>query len=313
MGSFNTSCFVTKQVIRPIDEVIIFPIAALVNSKNKFNSYDNGEGLYLHKVTTLNHEVHFNSTWNVIGKMMTAVYDDYGMFKIDDTVDNMSSLIHNLLYIKKHGLDIKSEYYNKSICLKEIFQTNKSSSIDFKMLNSIWNGIYEIILADDLFIKQDDDCYQIKIAVVSKYAFNYIVDENKSKSWFVDIVTKDIKYFYENMQESELYVNIGIHNILNDSKINIQSLNVMCDRKLLFNDNDIDLLRDVYRNDMITAEQIYTMVRFRFLFYTFLIWLDDMIVIKLEPMSYLPHNYENKIGEKYLQMVNTINLKIKVE
>ena len=90
MGSFNTSCMVSQQVIVPGAETIILPIQQQATYEPVEISKDGKEMSQFGFAHTTCYPTAF---WGYAGPMIRGTYDDYGRFNIDDTVENKINLI----------------------------------------------------------------------------------------------------------------------------------------------------------------------------------------------------------------------------
>ena len=79
MGSFNTQCFVTKQVIAPNDKAILLPIIA----QNGYNhiTFKSGKTAISRWCSTC----YSTRFWRPTGHLLTGTYEDYGRFVLDKT------------------------------------------------------------------------------------------------------------------------------------------------------------------------------------------------------------------------------------
>lgn len=103
MGSFNTSCFITRNSIGYCDPVVIFPIVEHVS------------GYTLNRVMTNKGEVaipvsrstcHSTAYWRFRGEMLYGRYDDCGLFSLDETAENdreLKSFVNALKNNMPHG------------------------------------------------------------------------------------------------------------------------------------------------------------------------------------------------------------------
>ncbi|SOK58912.1 hypothetical protein [Yersinia phage fHe-Yen9-03] len=78
MGSFNTTCSISRLPIGIGDEVKLFFIV-----KNPYNDSIN---------------CYTNNSWNIFGLPLDAVYDDYGRYKLIEYITFCSELIRKYIF-----------------------------------------------------------------------------------------------------------------------------------------------------------------------------------------------------------------------
>lgn len=79
MGSFNTTCFVSRQTIAPGDECYIAPIIQGAPHQHP---------------------------WELCGNLLEGVYGDYGQFQLVDTALNRDNLLKFISRLKQDGLEV---------------------------------------------------------------------------------------------------------------------------------------------------------------------------------------------------------------
>lgn len=290
MGSFNTSCFVTKQVIKPNQKVVIFPICALLN----------GNG------------------WEVMGSAITAVYIDYGMYDVLETTENIEALF-NLYTMLKNKVKFDSEYnFLNSIDLKKL--EDLDTNILFNNLSSFWADINDKIVNGKLKILIDRVSRDVQISVMSIHTFDYILNSNKiikvsPSQYYEYYINKDIKKFLR-MCNDGLYVNnpkLPIEYLITEFFISHFEFNTF-PIEFLYTRNKVDCLYKMYvEGELIKSEHIYGLMKYYYDIYYVMEAIKKIPYIKFEPQVYTGQDYYNEIGLNYMEMVKGVNLKLQEE
>ncbi len=91
MGSFNTSCFVSRQTIAPGDACMVIPIMQKSGYNPVALSYKGVELVNQYGVTSST--CYPTRFWVPVGSFFEAVYDDYGRVNLSDTPTNRFKLL----------------------------------------------------------------------------------------------------------------------------------------------------------------------------------------------------------------------------
>lgn len=317
MGSFNTSCFVTKQVIIPGNKVILFPIGAIVQSNNRFNKIcinDNEICSETHAVT-FNGIIGINQTWDILSMPLMAIYNDYGSFTIIETEENVQ---HLLMFFKF--------LYSNAIVdsIKDIFENYihlfNDKTYTFSDLHKLWDELWEDIFDNKVIVNANSHYYQLSFSVASLYVYDYVLNKGDYYKQFVNTINEDIDKFYQKINKLEnstqkikdALIPMYISDILSESPINFYrpKINTM---KVKFTQNELIKLQDILNSKKITASIIYNMVKYRYKFYYFIKYLEELLVIKLEPIAYVCQDYSNDIGNDFIKMAKHVSKKLKKE
>lgn len=317
MGSFNTSCFVTKQTISPRDKAVIFPIKQLCDSARSFNLI---EGSIATRTNVINKTLvksyksicHIDSNWEFAGPMLYATYDDYGRFTIDNTeynIKTMQSLFVGLagtLYNVELG---RNEYHDIAINMREWIKKHGVSTYDG--LCEIWKHLTEGFNEGRCFIYDNAASYALKLAVMSYHTFDYILHksdkhfENIYKYTLIKYFDRVSKYNDEKMNEMAIYtMNISIPLQFADFIMSlymdvnyIEAINKSYEKHKSFNEAFIN---DVYDIMLPIYSFIYVMSD-----------IDANYPCKLEPQTYTGQDYSNEIGKDYINLLKQVNKLIK--
>lgn len=125
MGSFNTKCFVTQQMITPNTKSVIFPIIQNSTYEAADLVYGDKE-IQKHGITSTT--CYSDAFFEYAGPMFFGKYDDYGRFSIDKADNNHRSfldffnMLHKKSFVTKEG---KSKYRDFSFNFKEMFDPQK--------------------------------------------------------------------------------------------------------------------------------------------------------------------------------------------
>ena len=106
MGSFNTTCMVSQQVIAPNDEVVIFPIVPQ-SSYSPVELIDK-DGSCVEAYGHSSSSCYPTAFWNYAGPMLIGTYDDYGKFELENTVNNINNI--NNEYNHNNVLEVNNNY-----------------------------------------------------------------------------------------------------------------------------------------------------------------------------------------------------------
>lgn len=98
MGSYNLSCFVTKQTIASGDPARVLLLRDARGKRGRDVTIFDKEGQPIHLGRdAVHYGVGVESAWSPVGHSMKAIYDDYGVFKLaDGEVDRASDLLKAL-------------------------------------------------------------------------------------------------------------------------------------------------------------------------------------------------------------------------
>lgn len=329
MGSFNTSCFISNQIISPGNKVVLFPIGAMASSSGyrKKEAEINGKTVTYKNLYNMGGYCHANMMWDVMGMMLTGVYGDYGRFELDKTLENLESLYDFFMLLLTNDInddfiDVFDLLQNKT--LEELVSEHGELYVYVKF-QEYWKYVSGLMYDQELFIQFNYSIYQIQLSVISKYTFDYIINSrefsyNKSngKEYFYVKMNNAINRFYEVVQEKNNKVLIYDywletmlqHTLFKDLTYNLLSYGHV----KIYKDRHISILRDMYSKDkQITADIIYKMIKYRFNFNYFISMIDSFCNVKIMPVTYAGQDYGNEFGDLYIKMTKSVNKKLKQE
>jgi hypothetical protein len=180
MGSFNTSCFVTQQIIKPDDAVVLFPIF-----QEKGGAVDvvpdPGQPLI-----TASHPQFTSSTchqtafWEYGGPTLEATYADYGRFTLLNTPQNIAHLTSFFESLHSNLCEVKpgdNDCHDHPLRFRDLFDPIKTYS--FAELSEIWETLSEMIHESRLFVRKlgyVNDIRPLAFAVVHTSTFRHTID-----------------------------------------------------------------------------------------------------------------------------------------
>ena len=197
MGSFNTTCFVSKQNITRGDNVIIFPIIKQKTYNKVELDVNTHDGIKkMERYGYCDTICYPTAFWGYSGPMIYAQYDDYGQFELEDSEGNIHNLISFFNHLSTNICDVK-EGENRSnesaLVFDEIYDSKKQYT--FKELKEVWNKIWNIFQQSRLFINKRNEPQSLAFAVMHQVTGEYLIKSyGKNKDW--DDVSLEINSYF---------------------------------------------------------------------------------------------------------------------
>lgn len=192
MGSFNTTCFATRQTIAPDDGALIFPVV-------KVNGYASIPVVQHFQGEKLNFEaygptdfIYPNALWHPMGFAFRATYDDYGNFNLEKSSFNRKQLYMFYRRLKDwacHTPKGSNPYHEKEFTLTDLLKVSNLSEADWESpfdnenpevtakvdqsLEVFWDELQAAIFSSRVFIRHPRGNHQpamLRFAVASQVA-----------------------------------------------------------------------------------------------------------------------------------------------
>ena len=298
MGSFNTECFLSKQIIAPGDPAYLIPITQNQSIMPVTVSYgDQTTGVYAPFHSTC----YANAFWVAAAPMISAVYDDYGRFEIDDTEKNKEA--------------IRYFFENTNFCKTEPGR-NSSHDLAFDPVQfdkddpiGSLNAAWDVMVHETRVFEFDAGRYiPVQMCVVSESAYNLASEE------------------YFNCLDGDPYCNIGsiddlIENVIKEIRER--------ESKFDMSDSDDAAYFRLFGRKEALRDAFYSSSSFRILFHNYFQELSEvdldqlathsdmlgaaklngflgflgLVNAKLSPMVYAGQDYQNDAGALYAKFV----------
>lgn len=333
MGSFNTACMVSQQVIVPGAEAVILPIHQQATYRPVELVKDNKEISQYGFAHTTCYPTAF---WGYSGPIIRGKYYDYGcfeIFNIEENRINMISFFNHLFsdsFITKEG---ENKCHDVSFNMSSLYNPKKEYS--FEELQDIWNKIWEVSQENRLFVSD----YQghprnLQFAVMHRAAADYLIDYVNKANSYEDISYEQKTYFkhyiqgqldrmikvFENKKElgdtfsffASQLTSLSGYRLGEQEGCHISYyydnwelvMNAVDDFRAKnedlskLSDELIETLFDLFKSQI---DHRYIQVGLN--------WLN----IKLSPMVYASQDYDNSTGKSYAKMIRSVGAQINKE
>lgn len=331
MGSFNTSCMVSQQIIVPGTEVIILPIhqqatydaVELVKDDKQVSSYG------------MSHSSCYPTAfWGYAGPMIAGTYNDYGCFLLDDTEENISNLLYFFQELQKSVFETKqgeNPYHDHGIKMDEIY--NHKATYTFDQLVEIWDKIFEVAQENRLFIESSGVPRNLNFAVIHHITAKYLIDtvnnmksysgqSYEQKSYFNDYINHDVKRMMEifgDKKESGDIFSFFTAQLGSLSNYALGSNEGTYLSQYYNSFNEVMDIMEPYTSSNILKE--VTQESIDQLFEVFKSQLNHRHLhmglvhynIKLSPMVSASQDYDNTTGKDYAKMIRAVSSQINKE
>lgn len=202
MGSFNTTCFVTRQTIAP-EEVCWIAVVKQSSGFSPVRAAYRGQEHSVEPLTDSN--CYATRFWAPVSGFLQATYDDYGRFKLARTPENGLKLMHFLLEAG-HQMAVTYRGENPSHdlpfdllkCAKEkapglyaalTAQGRAPTSADqppeasFDELDEVWDALFEVMQENRLFWANYRQVLRpLQVAVMHDAAYRGLVSQMASNT-----------------------------------------------------------------------------------------------------------------------------------
>lgn len=333
MGSFNTSCMVSQQVIVPGAQTVILPIQQQATYEPVEISKDGKEMSQFGFAHTTCYPTAF---WGYAGPMIRGTYDDYGRFNIDDTVENKINLISffneltEKAFVTKQG---ENQYHDHGFDIHTLYNTKQEYS--FSELVNVWEKVWDVVQENRIFISNyQGEPRNLQFAVIHRAAADYLIDsvgkltsysgqsyEQKSyfKNYIQSQLTRMVELFKEKKKLSDTFSFFGSQMAsLSNYRIGEQegayishyydNFNPIMDAIEQFNEKNP--ATTTLSDDLIDSlfEIFKPQIQHRYLHMGL-----DHLNIKLSPMVYASQDYDNDTGKSFAKMIRSVSAQVNKE
>lgn len=191
MGSFNTACFASKQVIVPGIRAYLFPIQQAYGQWVECVDPKRPESvgnLYTPHSSTC----YSTGFWEYFGMPLIGTYADYGRFEIEPTPVNMQVLRGIFQKISERALETKpgeNQYHQTAFKVEDDYSQFTDEQLIVKF-DELWNSaVYEA----RVFVKSSSGVPRLfSFATMLESTVDWIrADAKKRKNWRKQIVSED--------------------------------------------------------------------------------------------------------------------------
>jgi len=283
MGSFNSQCFISKQILSGEDKAFIIPFienplstnSILIQDKNVLNFYSAN---YLE-----------NKPFIAYSYPIECEYYDYGNFNIKNTEQNKNSLkyLFDLLFNEMlEVLEGENSYHEKAFSIKSVYDSAKEYS--FEDLLKIYEDIQENRIFDNQrsFVKKNNQVLNMNLSAISYYVLEY---SKKYKHNFE-------KYFRkETINKETIREFLSFKNYIKNKEVAI-FVDENLEKKVL------DFLN--FKKDF-DYKELYILLENRLNLYFILSIMKDMN-IDFEPIIYAGQDYDNSTGKLFYKKIKEV-------
>lgn len=150
MGSFNTACFASRQVITPGDQVILIPIMQHVGTPAEIvDRFKTGESLF--PITPFSTTCYSTCFWRYFSQFIEAEYDDYGKFTFSESPENVNRVRHMLNKLGNEMFETKlgeNRYHDVAGSIPKI-----DDNSDLEAIKTAWDEISDGVFESRVFVK----------------------------------------------------------------------------------------------------------------------------------------------------------------
>lgn len=332
MGSFNTHCFATQQIIAPGDACFVFPI--IQQSTYDSLSVKVGEADVTREYGIGNETCYPASFWDMYGNMLEAEYADYGRFEIKDTPVNrirLGNFIVRLLdeqckvfdgdednpvevdleaFVKESASSVVQFYLNptkKPVSKKKLF-------VD---MCTVFSHIQEKASSRKMFaLGMNGNVRPLDFAVVHKVSFDLLTEEvacfksnRRSYNW-MDVANEALAVLAKPSDSPKPTTKAKITEARRAShEISFKLSRILCAsgnfEELSYPGEGEELIEqiDVFTEGKShTAEALLSLVKPLLQTRYFMIGLESY-GLKISPMVYGSQDYENETGRRFAKLV----------
>lgn len=283
MGSFNSQCFISRQILSSHDGAYIIPI--IQNLKTIINTIDNNSIINYFNTP----DNYSDSEFVFYSYLISCTYNDYGRYDINETENNKTALKHlfDNLYQELADIEESEEDRNpKKFEIKKVYNPENKYSIN--ELIEIFNILVEQDLLHDqkLFIVKEKKVLSMNISSISKYTLEYA---QKTRYNFEDYYNKF------NFKEKSIKDFISLNGLIKNVKID------------LFEDLSLEKeIEDIInKEEENKIEKIKEKLENRINLYLIKNLINNSNVV-IEPAIYSGQDYDNATGRGYYNVLNSI-------
>lgn len=338
MGSFNTACVISQQIIKPKDEVYILPISQSYSYDEVKLEYTDYSGKIINQkqYSYANTTCYATAFWDNAGPLFEGNYEDYGQFKLNNSESNTKNMhiLFNLLYNESaKTLEGENSSHDIPFDMKEIY--NPKENYTFKGLEDIWNSMWEAMQENRIFVKTAHDAFRpFAFAVAHKVAVDYFVNQYKD---LPGIVKKDLETNYETLKKFF----VDLNDLLPEQTVILKDMiswpleRMLSLENVRFSQGSEMHLAYKYRGSKEYLDNVFEVLKnnhkisgdnkglsqesFEFLYkeikplllHKIILGGMEEVNVKLSPMPYGSQDYCNDIGNSYAKMIKEVNKTIK--
>lgn len=344
MGSFNTSCFVSRQTIAPGEHCMVIPIIQQATYR-PMEVQSRGEKSELYGISSsVCYPTRF---WTPVGSFIEAKYDDYGRFELIDTPLNRYKLADYLREaLEKTPIVSKgeNEYHDLPCDLLSFMQSNTpgllavfqargpiepdTSEQFFAQCVQCWDYIFEVAGKHRLFWRHYTGILRpSQFAVMHSVSFETLVASlNAGFDWHKNSL--DMRAVFDAAIEAtdkslDEFASKVANPELNPEQLEMITVFRWSDmfKRLVFRigegegaiyPSEYEAFMDAsmaYRKKQITKDDLFAAIKpwlaIRYA-YTEMSGLN----LHFEPMIYAGQDYENEIGRAYAKFIRKVAKKI---
>lgn len=334
MGSFNTFCMVSHQVITPGAKVVLLPIEQQ-STYRPVEISKNGEkqSQYGFAHTTC----YPTAFWGYSGPMIRAQYDDYGRFKIEKTSANEANMLSFFCHLLRDSFKTQqgeNKSHDHAFDMKQLFDEKKSYS--FKELENIWDDVWKVMQENRLFVANyQGEPRNLQCAVIHQAAAEHLIERVNSsishngqsyekKAYFTRYVQGYLTRLVERFKDkNKPFEDMFLFFSTQIASLSSYGVGEQENCHLSHHYNNWNAIMDTLESFMkdnpdareLSEDVIHTLfehfqpqIEHRYL-HTALDWFD----LKLSPMIYASQDYDNRIGKDYAKLVKTISERVNKE
>ncbi len=343
MGSFNTSCFVSRQTIAPGDACMVIPIQQQSTYEQVALTYNGEESAQYGVCSSTCYPTRF---WRPVGAFIEAEYDDYGRFTLKDSPLNrfkLKDFINEALKMAPVVAQGDNKYHDLAYDLTQFMQQSaadllavltakgedKPASTDGDLLWSqsvaCWDYIYEVSQEQRMFWRNYKGALRpMNFAAMHRLAFDELVAmTNAYVGW--DNESYEMRAFFDRAmaetKERLAELDASIQGETEDAAARKHL------RKFFAFDRLRDSLRrvggsegshypcegtvfhgaaDAYLEGKLDDERLYAVLK---------PWLEvryaysglEALNLHFEPIVYASQDYQNDVGASYARFVGKVS------
>lgn len=321
MGSFNTTCIVSQQVIATSDKVVIFPIVQ--QSSYAPVELINKDGSRMEAYGHSSSSCYPTAFWMYAGPMLIGEYDDYGKFELENTGNNIENIKQFFNIINRSAFKTvggKNQYHEVPFDMSKIYTEAKDYT--FKELDEIWKQIEDVVAECRLFVRgitHGDKPKSLQFAVMHKTAADYLTKDVESSMGYNNESYEKRDFFNKYLEQYELLRSLVMRiPSLDGYGMGDQEgayISRLYSSKVAFDLVNAESNKAEGMNIKALGDKLFELLKSNIDHRYIHVGLDRLN-IKLTPMAYSGQDYANEAGKNYAGMVRSVRtalLKLKKE
>jgi len=335
MGSFNATCFASQQTIAPGSKVVLIPIVQALGNRSVI--IDRSGRQTEVRTPVLNH-CYPTAFWEFSGPLIYATYYDYGYYTVDEDAENLRCVKTLLDYVFEKVEMVKSgDEGESSFDFALTYNPSKTYSTDelLDVFKSLWDAADR---DENVFLNNVHHTYtapvNFKFAAILQDSVDYLVDlVSKEESWGGNLMNEDF-FIGEGMRRSgvdyfiEEFIDIAKNNDLAPDSPIVKYLSTMSGVSyadfgsgaygIMGSNPPIEdvmvLVNDLMNADKTEYPKLITSFIKKFqnrkIKAGMLLQGLGLISARIVPQTYTGQDYDNTIGNTYLNFVTAVNAKV---